>query len=163
MYYKAEKKITKKEDESNYSFILKCMAAAGAALIAAGVVTTIALAATAKTAAAGLAVGVTATAASPIIPIIGIITLVAASLFVLPLLFAGSSSTYISNSTPRSSTYWGSSWGPTVFVPTQGHHHHHHHNHSHQNRHGDGGIFGGGSNTHHHPGHTSGGNFHGHR
>lgn len=163
MYNRADKKrIKAEEDESNYSFILKCMAAAGAALVAAGVITAIALAATAKAAAVGVTAGATALAFSPIVPIIGIVTLIIASLCVLPLLFSGNSTTYVS-STPRSS-YYGIG-GPTMFVPFGfggSHHHGHHHGHgggifgggggggSHHHGHGGGSVFGGGGGSHHH-------------
>lgn len=154
-----------KDDNTNYSFMLKCMAAVGAAVLAAGAITAIALAATAKTAAAGMAVGATALAFSPIIPIIGIATLIIASLCVLPFLFTGSSSTYVATTGPRTS-YWGGYtpfFTPVVTTGGFGHHHHHHHGHD------GGGIFGGGhhhghGDTHHH-GHGGGmgGHVHGHR
>ncbi|KTD32412.1 hypothetical protein Lmor_2350 [Legionella moravica] len=164
----------KKDDDTNYSFLLKCMAGVGAALIAAGAITAMALSFSAKTAATGMAVGATATAFSvaPIIPIMGIAVLIIASICVLPLLFSNNSTYVVGGSSGyRNSGFFGSSmFTPSViFTPGGGHHHHHH-------GHGGGGIFGegtvhhgnhsGGSHHHGHDGghsHSGGGHVHGHR
>lgn len=160
-------KTTIKDDDNNYSFILKCLAATGAALLTAGAIAGIVMAATAKPAVAGLAVGgTTALAFSPIIPIVGIATLIIASLCVLPFLFSGSSTTYVASTAPRTS-YWG---GYTPFftpvVSTGGFSHHHHHHHGHGGSvFGGGGVHHGHGDTHHH-GHGGGGmggHVHGHR
>ncbi|KTD51178.1 hypothetical protein [Legionella quateirensis] len=162
------------DDNNNYSFLLKCMAGVGAALVAAGIITAIALTTSAKTAAAtSMAVGATAAAFTftPIIPIVGIAALIIASICVLPFLFS-SRSTYVVGGSPgyRNSGFFGSSifTPPIIVTPGSGHHHNHHHNHHHGHGggfgggsvFGGGGIFGGGGTVHH--GSHSGSNDHGH-
>ena len=158
------------DDETNYSFILKCLGAlTAAALITAGALALIAAKSGAATA-AGLAFGAVATAsAAPIVlPIIGVFVLFAA-ICTLPFLFSGSS-TYTTVNRP----VYGGGYGyrspyysPTIFTPVVttggifGTEHHHDHGGGHHHGHVD---VGGGHHHGHGGGHVEvGGHQHGHR
>lgn len=171
-------KIEKDDDNTNHSFLLKCMAAMGAAAIAGGILTALAITASTATTTTGLAAGAAITF-SPIIPIVAIAAIIGA-VCLLPLLFIGSISggtTYVASSTP-SSNYWGSyGYTPAFYAPSRSYypptttttHHHassgggwggtvHTHPDSGSNVHGHGGsVFSSG------PSHGGGGNVHGHR
>ncbi|WP_298626986.1 hypothetical protein [uncultured Legionella sp.] len=158
MYNKEDRKQLIQDEENNYNFRLKFMIAAGGAIISLAILNIVLLA---KASTTSVAVGASAMAASPIIPLIGMATLIIASLCVLPLLFSGNSTVYVGNPRPRAG-FWGvSGWGSTLFaVATEGcdsHRHHGNNQHSHGNnhRHSGGSIFSGG-NQHNH------GNNHGH-
>ena len=152
-----------KEDKTNYSFILKWMAAVTAAAI-------LALAITASffaKAGAVAAVGITMAASAPVMPIVfgvlGAVTLIALLCFLVPSLCTSRSTSVVSSGyTPT----WG--WGAPLFFGGSGHHHHgHHHGHHHSHHHGHtGGFFGGHTHGHsgggHVHGHSGGGHVHGH-
>ncbi|MFO2512412.1 lpg1776 family Dot/Icm T4SS effector [Legionella pneumophila serogroup 2] len=159
-----QSKIHKKEDNTNYSFLLKCMAAATAALATAAIVTAVVIKATA-TAAVGFGVATTGAALSPFL-FIGGALLAAAGICCLPLLLCcGSSrSVYTVSSSPAYrpwSSAWYTGYNPTFHshpVYNNGGTYHTHHSgtvHTHPNP-----VHTHGNNVHVH---TTPSNVHGHR
>ncbi|HAT1658247.1 TPA: hypothetical protein RG395_001720 [Legionella pneumophila] len=149
-----QSKIHKKEDNTNYSFLLKCMAAATAALATAAIVTALVVKATA-TAAVGFGVAATGVALSPLL-FVGGALLAVAGICCLPLLLCCGSSrgVYTVSSTPAYrpwSNVWSTGYNPTFHTHpvynTGGTYHTHHSGTVH---------------THPNPVHTHGNNVHVH-
>lgn len=129
---------SKPVDNTNFYFILKCMAAlTAAALVTAGFIAFIAM----KTSAvvmAGIAAKTmfaAAVATSPFIPVVGVLAFIGlvAAACILPFIFSGSSSSYTTvRTTPAYNTGWGwgSGWGSsTLFVPSNPVYDSHRHGH----------------------------------
>lgn len=137
------------EDKPNYRFLLECMAGLSGVLVTAGIITVIALKASAAIAVTGLMIG--AATFSPVLSffIMGAIIL---AFFLLPALMAGGC---YAATTPhyRSSSFWNRSYvddithhshsngffdGSTVVhnhPSSSGHNHNHEHHHGHPSTH----------------------------
>ncbi|AAU27855.1 TPA: lpg1776 family Dot/Icm T4SS effector [Legionella pneumophila] len=150
-----QSKIHKKEDNTNYSFLLKCMAAATAALATAAIVTAVVIKATA-TAAVGFGVATTGAALSPLL-FVGGALLAAVGICCLPLLLCcGSSRSVYTVSNSPAYRPWSSAWYTGGYNPTF-HSHPVYNNGGTYHTHHSGTVH-----THSNPVHTHGNNVHVH-